>query len=133
VLISAEGDLPEVLCAHQVTGPPESVHHLLYYATLFIGESATMASESATLGTPAIFVSSTTRGYTNEQEREYDLVYTFSDPVRGQDQALAKAEMILSDPDSKAKWQAKRDRMLADKTDVTQFIVDIVEKYGLGR
>jgi predicted glycosyltransferase len=109
------------------------LHHLLYYATLFVGESATMASECAILGTPAIFVSSTTRGYTNEQEYKYDLVYTFSDPVQGQAQALAKAEMILSDPDSKTKWRAKRDRMLAEKTDVTQFIVDITEKYSLGR
>lgn len=133
VLISAEGDLPEVLHGYGVIGPPELVHHLLYYAALFIGESATMASESAILGTPAVFVSTTTRGYTNEQEREYDLVYTFSDPVSRQEQALARAEAILSDPDSKAKWRVKRDRMLADKIDVTQFVVDIVEKHALDR
>ena len=131
VLISSERALPEELEACRISAAPELMHQLLYYARLFIGESATMASESAMLGTPAIFVSTSTRGYTNEQERKYDLVYTFSDPVRGQEQALAKAEAILSTPDSRAKWQAKRDRMLAEKIDVTQFIVDIVEKYGL--
>lgn len=130
VLISAEGDLPAALQGNRPTGPIELIHHLLYYARLFIGESATMASESAMLGTPAIFVSTSTRGYTNEQEHKYDLVYTFSDPIRGQEQALAKAEEVLSDPDSKTKWRAKRDRMLEDKIDVTQFIVETVEEYG---
>lgn len=131
VLISAESALPETLHTNRVTGPPEFVHHLLYYARLFIGESATMVSESAMLGTPAIFVSTSTRGYTNEQGIKYDLVYTFSDPVSRQQQALDKAVEILSDPKAKEKWRAKRDQMLADKIDVTQFIVDVVERYGL--
>ena len=130
VLISSEKDLPANLKPYQVSVAPELVHHLLYYARLFIGESATMASESATLGTPALFVSTSVRGYTNEQEKRYDLTYTFSDPVKGQQQALDKASEILSDPTAKENWQAKRDSMLADKVDVTQFIVDIVEKYG---
>ncbi len=36
---------------------------LLAYATLFIGEGATMASECAVLGTPAIYVNSLQLGY----------------------------------------------------------------------
>lgn len=131
VLITSEKPLPPDLESCRFTIGAEYVHHLLAFASLYIGESATMASESAMLGTPAIFVSTSTRGYTNEQERKYDLVYTFSDPIRDQEQALAKAEAILCDPDSKAKWRAKRDRMLANKIDVTQFIVDVVERYGL--
>lgn len=128
ILISAEGNLPATLEVNRLAGPLEFIHHLLYYARLFIGESATMASESAMLGTPAIFVSTLTRGYTNEQEHKYDLVYTFSDPIRGQEQALAKAKAILSDPDSKAKWRVKRDHMLADKIDVTAWMVNFVER-----
>ena len=33
------------------------IHHVLYYANLFIGESATMATESAVLGIPARYPS----------------------------------------------------------------------------
>jgi predicted glycosyltransferase len=131
VFISSERELPPELKSYQVSAAPELIHQLLYYARLFIGESATMASESATLGTPAIFVSTSVRGYTNEQEKKYDLTYTFSDPVKGQQQALDKALEILSDPQAKEKWQTKRDRMLAAKIDVTRFIADTVEKYGL--
>ena len=89
-----------------------------------------MASESATLGTPAIFVSTSVRGYTNEQERRYDLTYTFSDPVTAQAQGIARAEAILSDPQAKERWAAKRDRMLADKIDVTRFVVETVEQHA---
>jgi len=131
VLISSEGALPGELETRRVSGTPELMHQLLYFARLFIGESATMASESATLGTPAIFVSTSVRGYTNEQGSKYGLVYTYSDPVNGQQQALEKAIELLSDQGVKDKWRAKRDRMLADKIDVTQFVVDVVERHGL--
>ena len=131
VLISSEKDLPAELRPYQVSIAPELIHQLLCYARLFIGESATMASESATLGTPAIFISTSIRGYTNEQEGKYDLTYTFSDPQYGQQQALDKAIEILSDSEAKEKWRVKRDRMLADKIDVTQFITDVVERYNL--
>ncbi len=130
VLISSERALPPELEAKRLAASPELVHHLLAYARLFIGESATMASESATLGTPAIFVSTSVRGYTNEQERKYGLTYTFSDPATAQRQALAKAIEILADPDSPAKWQEKRQRMLAETIDVTRYVTELVEAYG---
>lgn len=130
VLISSERTLPAALEPLRIDVSPELVHHLLSYARLFIGESATMASESATLGTPALFVSTSVRGYTNEQEREYDLAYTFSDPTSAQTDAIAKAVEILSDSTSKAKWAAKRERMLADTIDVTEHVVELVEASG---
>ncbi len=133
VLISAEGKLPPSLEPLRITAAPEQVHQLLYHARLFIGESATMASESATLGTPAIFVSTSRRGYTNEQERRYGLTFTFSDPTSAQAQALDKAKEILDDGEGKAPWQARRDEMLRDMVDVTQHIVDLVESYAHGR
>lgn len=130
VLISSEGDLPDELAAHRLSGSPELVHHLLAYARLYIGESATMASESATLGTPAIFVSTSVRGYTNEQEHRYGLTYTFSDPHTAQRDALAKAKEILADPTSKTQWQEKRRRMLAETIDVAEHVTGLVESFG---
>ena len=130
VVISSEGPMPRVLEANRLSGPPEDVHHLLAFARLYIGESATMASESATLGTPAIFVSTTGRGYTDEQERKYGLTYTFSDRRTAQRDALAKAAEILGDETSRERWQRKRDQMLADTIDVTEFIVTLVEAHG---
>jgi len=130
VLISSEPPLPPALEPLRIASSPELMHHLLAYARLFIGESATMASESATLGTPAILVSTSLRGYTNEQEARYGLTYTFSDPQHAQRQAITKAVEILSDPGSKAKWAEKRERMLAEVIDVTDYVVALVESYG---
>ena len=130
VLISSERPLPAELETHRLISSPECVLHLLYYARLFIGESATMASESATLGTPAVFISTSVRGYTNELEKRFDLAYTFSDPREGQSRGLAKAIEILDDPRSGELWAKKRGTMLASMIDVTELIVHEVERLG---
>ncbi len=132
VLISSERALPASLEPLRLSADPHLVHHLLYFARLFIGESATMASESATLGTPAVFVSTSVRGYTNEQEARYGLTFTFSDPDGAEQQALAKAVEILEDPESSARWNERRRLMLDEMIDVTEHVVELVERYGSG-
>ena len=132
VLFSSEANLPPGLAARRLTDHLEHVLHLQAFARLFIGESATMASECACLGTPAIFVSTSTRGYTNEQGGRYGLVYTYSDPETMQERALEKAGEILSDP-STDPWRDRARRLLEDKMDVTGFIVDVVEKHARPR
>jgi hypothetical protein len=130
VVISSEAPLPPALASYRLTGPLEQVFHVLAFARLYIGESATMASESATLGTPAILVSTTGRGYTDDQERRYGLTYTFRDRRTAQRDALARAVDILSDPESKARWAERRERMLAETIDLTEYVVTLVESYG---
>jgi predicted glycosyltransferase len=130
VLISSENPLPPDLAHCGVKTSPEHIHHLLASARLYIGESATMASESAILGVPSILVSTSSRGYTNEQGRKYGLVYTFSDPQSAQQQGLEKALELLHRPNLRIEWQAKRKEMLSALIDVTDFTVDIVERYA---
>ncbi|MFP4573509.1 MAG: DUF354 domain-containing protein [Desulfobacterales bacterium] len=62
VFISSEPELPADLKAYQIPVSPEKIHHVIYYADLLYGESATMASEAACLGTPAIYVDDRGRG-----------------------------------------------------------------------
>lgn len=127
VFISSEIELPEELEGYRVNIPPEEMHQLLYYADLFIGESATMATESAILGTPAIFVSTSRRGYTDELEEKYDLMYTFSDPEDAQTKAVEKAIELLLNKDTKKEWEKKRKALLEDKIDVTGFLTDFIK------
>jgi predicted glycosyltransferase len=133
VLISSEAPLPESVEPLRITAPPELIHQLLYHARLFIGESATMASESATLGTPALLVSTSTRGYTNEQEDRYGLTFTFSDPETAQREAGDRAIQLLGEVGTKEKWAGKRDRMLAEMVDVSQYVADVVQAHGQGK
>ena len=54
VLISSESPLPSLLREYQSTIPVNEIHHVMAFASLVIGESATMASEAAVLGVPAV-------------------------------------------------------------------------------
>jgi predicted glycosyltransferase len=48
--------------------PSEYIHDVLYYADLFVSESGTMASETAILGTPVVYVNSLPlMGYLQEE------------------------------------------------------------------
>jgi len=127
VLITSEGVLPDELKTYQIKISPEKIHNFLYYATLYIGEGATMASEAAILGTPSIFVSSLvgTMGNFIELEETYDVLYSYTDDSK----ALRKAIDILENPTSKKEWMAKRRRLINDTIDLTAFMVWFVEKY----
>jgi predicted glycosyltransferase len=128
-LITSERRLNKVFEKYRITIPPEKIHDLLYYATIYIGESATMATEAAVLGTPAIYANTLRLGYTDEEEEKYGLVYNFSDPETAQKQALAKAIELLDDKNLKKEWQKKRERLLNEKIDVTKFMTEFIENY----
>lgn len=128
VLISSEATLPEELEKYKINIPSEKIHHLLYYSDLHIGESSSMAAESAILGTPSIFVSTSRRGFTDDLEHN-DMLYSFSDPINAQENALNKAIELLADKNTKNKWQQKRSKLLSEKINVTKFMIDFIERY----
>ena len=121
VLITSEVPLPDALERCRTDVAPEAMHHLLAYANLFISEGATMASECAVLGTPAIYVNSLTMGYTDELEARYDLLTHYPEEDE-QDAALEHAVSILDDHDAGA-WERRRQQLLADKQDTTGVIL----------
>jgi uncharacterized protein len=58
VYISSEYKLENEFKDYQLNIPPELIHSVIASAELFISESATMASESAILGTPVVYINS---------------------------------------------------------------------------
>ena len=129
VIITSEEPLIADLERYRNILSPEKIHDLLYYATMYIGEGATMASESAILGTPSLYVNTLSLGYIAEESERYGLINIFSDPKKGQESSLKKALELIENKNLKRDWQEKRDRMLSDKIDVTKFMVDFVENY----
>ena len=127
VFITSEGELPKEIEEYRIKLAPEKIHSVLYYAKLFYGESATMASESAVLGTPAIYIDNDGRGYTDEQESKYGLVANYKETQEDQKKSILKAIEILSSY-NQSEWDAKRTRLLKDKIDVTNFLIDKVIK-----
>jgi hypothetical protein len=124
VFISSEGKMLPEFEKYRIKTPPEMVHHVLAYATLFIGEGSTMASESACLGTPAIYINSLEVGYCSEQEK-FGLVYNF----RQMDGSIDKAVELIQDDSLVHKSREHREKMLQEKIDVTGFLQWFVENY----
>lgn len=129
VFITSEKPLPAELVGFKISIPAELIHHALYYATLLYGESATMASECAVLGTPAIYVDFTGRGYTDEQEAKYGAVFNFGEGEEEQRRSVEKGMELLNTPDVKRIWVAKRKKLLEDTIDVTSFVGDLIENF----
>lgn len=125
VLITSETELPPSLADRQVTVPPHQIHDLLSYADLLIGESATMAIESALLGTPAIFVSPFSAGVLEELEDRYGLVFSRSETETPAILTALATKILEADPEI---WEQRRRALLDEKIDTTEFIVHAVEQ-----
>jgi len=129
VFITTERNIDEEFKKYQLLLSPEKVHSLIYYATMLIGDSQTMTSEAAVLGTPAIrsntFVGQIS--YLEEEEHTYGLTYGFL--PNDFDALRTKVEELLLLPDLKEIWQQRREKMLNDKIDVTAFYVWFIENY----
>ena len=130
VFITSEGMLPDDLIQYKMKVPVNMMHDALYYSSLLFGESATMASEAAILGVPAIFIDNDGRGYTDEEERKYGIVFNFKESAEDQELAIQKAVEIVKDQKCKAKFRDTRNKILLDCIDTTAFMVDEVLKYS---
>jgi predicted glycosyltransferase len=126
VFISCEGDMPAELESRRLRLPVSRIHHLMAYAALIIAESATMASESAVLGVPAVYVSPLPLGYLEEQQRDYGLVFNFR--PEHQTEAIREGVAILDDYD-RTHWQTLGQRLVDKRIDVT----DLVHRIALER
>jgi predicted glycosyltransferase len=128
VFISSESELPDDLVKYRIKIPPDKMHDALAFSCLLFGESSTMAEEGAMLGVPSIYLNEKGTHYTNHLERAYDLIYNFAENESDQNEAIEKGIELLKS-NVKDEWQKRRDRMLADKIDVTAFLVWFVENY----
>ena len=131
VLITSEGEMPGEFEPYRIRVSPDKLHDLLAYATLYIGEGATTASESAMLGTHAIYVNSLGTGYISELEERYGLVGSISDPSHMGEDVIRLVIIMLETPALLNNGAEKRDRVLRDKIDLTAFLVWVVENYPL--
>jgi len=120
VLVTAEGAVPPALADRRVTVAPHRMHDLLAYADLFVGEGATMAAESAVLGTPAVYVNTLSMGYTTELEERFGLLFQFDGPDRHRT-ALETAVDLLDGEERD--WDAHRCELLREKADTTRYVL----------
>jgi hypothetical protein len=123
--ISFEGPGVASLDPYRLRIPLECIHHVLAFASLYVGEGATMTTESALLGTPAIYFSSLEVG-TVDMLNRHGLAWQ----IPTQTAVCEKAVSLLGDPRTPQRTQDARTRLLKEMADVTAFIVETLERVG---
>lgn len=125
VVLSSEGPLPAEYERLRARFSPEKMHDALAFANLYVGEGGTMATEAALLGTPSVFVSTLESGNWDELRARYQLMFFYSEAREAEE----KVRELLSTDNVKAMWLDRRQRVIADKVDVTEFLVRAIEPY----
>jgi uncharacterized protein len=128
VFISSETPLPTELEKFKLDIPKHLIHHALAFASMYYGESATMASESAVLGVPSLYIDNEGRGYTDEQESKYELVFNFTESKIDQTESIKRGIEILK-ANKKDEWKKKQLNMLKDKIDLTEYLLTFLLNY----
>lgn len=125
VHISAEGELPEDLQPLAYLGKVADFHHFLAYCDLYVGESATVATEAFLLGVPAIYAIDDRRSYIDDLAKR-GLMEDAGD--LSLDQLLGTLDRCLMD--SREALIARRDSWLATQIDVVDYIVEKISQHA---
>jgi predicted glycosyltransferase len=130
IVISSERILDPEFEPFRYRGDPANMHHVMSFADLLIADSQTMTAEAAILGTPSIrfndFVGRI--GYLEELEHRYNL--TCGIPAGEPSRLFEKINDFLSRPGLKSEAIAKRNLMLKEKINLTEFMTWILEDYS---
>jgi uncharacterized protein len=129
VFISFEGKIIEELQPYLLKIPKNRIHDAIYYASLLITDTQTMATEGAIIGTPTIrcnrFVGKNDMGNFIELEDRYSLLCN----VKEANQVLENARRILNTPEVNKIYQHRRDLLLKETIDITSFFTWFIENY----
>ncbi len=128
VFITSERTIEHELEQYRVSVPAEDMHSLLNYATMFVGDSQTMTSEAAVLGTPAFKCNSFAgRLSVPNMYEEYGLCKSYT--PKEFDKMYSDIENHLCITGLKEAWGVKRKRFLKEHIDVSAFFTWFIENY----
>lgn len=129
VIITSERTVEPEFEPYRLPVPPEEIHSLMAYSSMFVGDSQTMTSEAAVLGVPALKCNTFAGRLSvpNMLEKKYSLCYAYL-PERFE-AMLAKIRSLLDMPSEslRAEWRAKRQQMLHEMIDPTEFFINHIE------
>ncbi len=122
VLITAEGELDAEFKACQFPLPPDKLHDVLAFASIYIGDSQTVAAEAAVLGVPGIRCNTFVRqlAYLDELEDIYGLTKGFL-PHEGNKLLATVQEWLENIENIRQEMQRRRARMLESRTNVARW------------
>ena len=129
VIITSERELSDDLEKFRAIVKPNDLIELLAFAKLFISDSQTMSGEVGYLGTPFIryndFIGKIS--YLNEIENKYGLGYGIL--TKDKNQLFEQINSLMMRKNLDQEWKRKRDVMLKETIDLSEFMISLFEKY----
>ncbi len=125
IFISSEETLDEEFKSMEIDIPPHKMHDVLAAASLFVGESGTMASESAFLGTSSVYINSLPLMCYLKLEQDSGLLKHF----KTSEGVVEYVDKLVRERDLKRKSIDKSNKMKENFIDPTKFLVWFVENY----
>lgn len=149
IYITSERELEPQFEPYRIRINPLDMHHVMAFASLYIGDSQTMAAEAGVLGTPFVrfndFVGRI--GYLRELEDVYQLGYGIHTTPLSEDSTIRRADgslqpsgtqalydavetlVAMHAEERRALYAARRERMLSEKIDYAKFLTWFIENY----
>lgn len=130
VIITSERPVEQEFEKYRLPVPPWEIHSLMAYSSMFVGDSQTMTSEAAVLGVPALKCNTFAGRLSvpNLLEKKYGLCHAYT-PEHFDDMLTHIKGLLAQNPNELRKeWHAKRQRLLADMIDPTEFFVNYIER-----
>ena len=125
VYISSERPLPDEFEARRLPVPASKMHHALAFADLYLGDSQTMATEAALLGTPAVrsnsFVGPNDMTNFKVLENEYHLLRNIAEF-----EDVCKALEEMSAESQKQIWKQRQNEYFQSVGDANELITDML-------
>jgi len=107
---------------------PHEMHKVLAEADLYIGEGATMASECAMLGTPAIYINKLEVSYVTEESKHLSIVHT-----RNATELLDALNRMLADGNGKQHAREKLASYIQMLDDPNPILIEQLELVHKGK
>ena len=109
---------------------PWDMHHIMYYSKMIICDSQTMAAEAMVLGVPSIRINTFVGriSYLEELENNYNLGSGFLPNQLNEKEIISTIQKLISDSNTENLWNLKKQKMLSEKCDLNQWMIEYFEK-----
>jgi hypothetical protein len=128
VFITSERPLETQFEKYRIQISPLDIHHALYFADMYIGDSQTMTAEAAVLGTPAIRFNDFVGELSYLEELEHVFHLTIGIKTNEPEMLIDKTKELLNMPDLKEVWVIRRKYMLDKSINFAELMTTLIEK-----
>ncbi len=129
IYISSERVLPSKYKKFSLNIPVDKIHHAMSYSDLFISDSQSMTVECCLLGVPSIRFSDFVGKISVLEELESKYKLTYGILPKDHNKLLETITNLLDRKSNRIEWLKKRDKMLDEMVDVSEFIYNVLIKY----